>query len=228
MSKLRLFTAGTAAAVLLTGACGTPPPSVGTSPPIATRADTVLLPPPSNTPRYAITVEDADEIALLTQRLKLRQVIAARGTLYFAADDAQLRRLRELGYEVRRVDADAVDSRVLRVRRSGSEESLRESGIVVVSREPTYWIVSGTLAQLRRLVAAGYQLEALAPGEPRPRRIRLVVGSATDLQRVANFDVDIFSVADTAGRYTILGAALDMHIDRLRQAGFTVVLLPTP
>ena len=129
---------------------------------------------------------------------------------------------------VRRVDPEAVDSRVLRVRRTGSEDGLRESGVVVVTREPTYWIVSGTLAQLRRLVAAGYRLEALAPGEPRPRRIRVIAESATDVQRVANLDVDIFSVADTAGRYTILGAALDMHIDRLRQAGFTVVLLPIP
>ena len=234
MSKLRFFAAGTAAALLLTGACRTPPHSVGTSPPIATpppiatQADTIVLPAPSTTPRYAITIEDPDEIALLTQQLKLRQVMAARSTLYFGADEAQLRRLRELGYEVRRVDPEVVDSRVLRVRRAGSEESLRERGIVVVSREPTYWIVSGTLAELRRLVAAGSRLEPLAPGEPRPRRIRLVVGSTDDVQRVANLDVDIFSVADTAGRYTILGAALDMHIDRLRQAGFTVVLLPTP
>ena len=165
---------------------------------------------------------------MLSQQVKLRQVMAARGTLYFAADDGQLRRLRELGYQVMRVDPEAVDIRVLRVRRSGSEDNMRESGIVVVTREPTYWIVSGTLAQLRRLVAAGYRLEALAPGEPRPRWIRLVVGSQTDVQRVANLDIDIFSVADTAGRYTILGAALDMQIERLRQAGFTVVLLPRP
>jgi hypothetical protein len=96
-----------------------------------------------------------------------------------------------------------------------------------VAREQSYWIVSGTLAQLRRLVAAGYNLEPLRPDEPRPRLIRIVVPSSTDVQRVANLDVDIFSVADTAGRYTILGAALDMQIDRLQQAGFTVERLPS-
>jgi hypothetical protein len=227
MSKLRFFSATAVAATLLTGGCRTPQPSVET-PPKETQGQTVVLPPPSTAPRYAINIEDADEIALLTQQLKLRQVMAARGTLYFAADDGQLGRLRALGYQVGRVDPEAVDSRVLRVRRTGSEDGLRESGVVVVTREPTYWIVSGTLAQLRRLVAAGYRLEALAPGEPRPRRIRLVVASQTDVQRVANMDIDIFSVADTAGRYTILGAAQDMQIDRLRQAGFTVVLLPIP
>ena len=227
MFKLRFISAAAAAATFLTGGCRTPPPS-GETTPRETQGNAVTLPPPSSTPRYAINIEDPDEIALLTQRLKLQHVTAVRGMLYFAADDSQLGRLRELGYQVGRVDPETVDSRVLRVRRTASEDGLRESGVVVVTRESAYWIVSGTLAQLRRLVAAGYRLEALAPGEPRARRIRLVVGSQTDVQRVANLDVDIFSVADTAGRYTILGAALDMHIDRLRQAGFTVTLLPTP
>jgi hypothetical protein len=225
MSRLRLLSAAAAGAVLLTGSCRTPAPSAETPP---RQTEAVTLPQPTTTPRYAINIADPDEIALLTQRLKLQNARAVRGTLYFTADEGQLARLRELGYQVGRVDPEAVDSRVLRVRRTGSEDGLRESGVVIVTREPSYWIVSGTMAQLRRLVAAGYRLEALAPGEPRPRRIRVVVGSATDVQRVANLDVDIFSVADTTGRYTILGAALDMHIERLRQAGFTVVVLPTP
>jgi hypothetical protein len=148
--------------------------------------------------------------------------------MYFAADEGQLRQLRALGYQVTQADPEAVDIRVLRVERRGSEENLRENGVIVVTREPTYWIVSGTLAQLRRLVAAGYRLENLAPGEPRPRRIQIVVTSRDDVQRVANMEVDIFSVADTSGRYTILGAALDMQLDRLRAAGFTPVILPTP
>jgi hypothetical protein len=228
MSKLRFAAAAAAAAVLLTGACRRSRPSVETPPPVETQGRAVVLPPRSTAPRYAITTNDPDEIALLAQQLKLRQAMVAQGRLYFVADDAQLRRLRELGYQVERVDPETVDSRVLRVRRGGSEESLRESGVVVVQREPTYWIVAGTLAQLRRLVAAGYRLEALGPGEPRPRRIRVVVGSQADVQRIANYEVDIFSVADTAGRYTVLGAAQDMQIDRLRQAGFTVVLLPRP
>ncbi len=219
-----------AVAVVLTGACSRRPPSVETPPlpPVETQGQAVVLPPRSTAPRYAITTNDPDEIALLAQQLKLRQVMVTQGRLYFVADDSQLRRLRELGYQVERVDPETVDSRVLRVRRTGSEESLRESGVIVVQREPTYWIVSGTLAQLRRLVAAGHRLEALGPSEPRPRRIRVVVLSQADVQRIANYEVDIFSVADTAGRYTVLGAALDMQIDRLRQAGFTVVVLPRP
>jgi hypothetical protein len=239
MSMLRFSFAVTAVALVLTGACHKPsrpaetspaqrPPPVETPPPTETPAPTVVLPAPSTEPRYAVAIDDADEIAILTQRLKLRQVIATHGTLYFAADDGQLRQLRELGLQVTRVDPDMVDSRVLRVARRGSDEGLREAGVIIVTREPSYWIVSGTLAQLRRIVTAGYKLEPLAPGEPRPRWIRVVVTNADDLQRVSNLDVDIFSVADTAGRYTILGAALDMHIDRLREAGFTVVLLPTP
>lgn len=226
MSKLYFFFAP--ALLLLAAACSVPPRSVDTPPPTDNPQGIVVLPEPSTVPRYAVITGDPDEIALLTERLKLRQVSVARGSMYFAADDGQLRQLRELGYQVTRADPEMVDSRVLRVQRRGSEESLRESGVIVVTREPRYWIVSGTLAQLRRLVANGYRLEALAPGEPRPRWIRIVVPSAADLQRVANLDVDIFSVADTAGRYTILGAAQDMHVDRLREAGFTVTLLPRP
>ena len=75
-------------------------------------------------------------------------------------------------------------------------------------------------------MAAGYVLQPIAPDEPRPRLIRIVVTSQDDVQRVANYQVDIFTVADSAGRFTINGAALDMQIDRLRAAGFTVVQLP--
>lgn len=199
-----------------------------TRPPTEPTRPAVVLPPRSDTPRYAIATADPDEIALLTQQLKLRRVVAGPGIVTFEADQAQLGRLRELGYEVTQADPEAVDYRILRVRRRGTEESLRAEGITVISREPAYWIVSGSLGQLRRLVAAGYQLEAIAPDEPRPRLIRVDVSSALDVQRVANFQVDIFSVADSAGRgrFTIHGAALDMQIDRLRAAGFTVILLP--
>jgi hypothetical protein len=187
---------------------------------------TVTLPPPSTAPRYSITTDDPDEIALLTERLKLTHARASRGALYFDANAAQLARLRELGYQVAQADPEAVDYRVLRVRRRGTEEDLRAQGITVIAREQTYWVVSGSLGQLRRLVAQGYRLEPIAPDEPRPRLIRVVVTSQDDVQRVANYQVDIFTVADSSGRFTINGAALDMQIDRLRAAGFTVVVLP--
>ena len=197
-------------------------------PPTTSGPGTFRLPPPSSSARYIVSVSDPDEIALLIQQLKLRQAIAARGLLYFEADNSQLGRLRELGYELKQVDPETVDSRVVRVRRTAPEENLRESGVIVVTREGTHWIVSGTIAQLRRLAGAGFRLDSLGPGEPRPRWIRVVVKTEDDVQRVANMEVDIFGVADSAGVYRILGAALDMQIDRLRQAGFTVTLLPTP
>lgn len=226
MPTPRVALAPIVVALMLASACRRPQRPVQ-APPIS-EPSAVVLPPPSTEPRYAITTDDPDEIALLVQRLKLRQVLVSHGTLYFAADAEQLGKLRELGFQVHRADAEAIDSRVLRVLRRGDEATLREAGVIVVTREPAYWIVSGTLAQLRKLVAAGYTLAPLAAGEPRPRWIRIVVTSADDVQRVANFDVDIFSVADTSGRYTVLGAAMDVHIDRLREAGFIVVLLPTP
>ena len=221
MSKLRFSVAGAAIAFLLTGACRVPRQPAETTPPREPQPQGVVLPAPSTVPRYAIRTDDPDEIALLTQRLKLSEVRAARGVVYFVADDGQLRQLRELGYQVTQLDPETVDYRILRVQRRGSEESLREAGVSVITREPGYWIVSGTLAQLRGL-------DALGRDEPRPRLIRIVVLSALDVQRIANLQVDIFTVADTTGRYTVLGAALDMQIDRLREAGFTVVLLPKP
>ena len=186
----------------------------------------VVLPEPSKTPRYSIAIADPDEIALLTQQLKLARVTATPGALYFEADAGQLGRLRELGYQVTQKDPETVDYRIVRVRRRGSEEELRAQGIIIIAREKTYWIVSGQLGQLRRLVADGYLLQPIAPDEPRPRLIRIVVTSQDDVQRVANYQVDIFTVADSAGRFTIDGAALDIQIDRLRAAGFTVVQLP--
>jgi hypothetical protein len=187
----------------------------------------VVLPPPSTAPRYTIVVDDPDEIALLTQQLKLTAVTATRGAIYFDADAGQLGRLRELGYVVTQADPEAIGYRIVRIRRRGSEEELRSQGITVISREKTYWVVSGSLATLRRLVAQGYRLEAIAPDEPRPRVIRIVVSSADDVQRVANYQVDIFAVSDTTGRrFIINGAALDMQIDRLRAAGFIVTVLP--
>jgi hypothetical protein len=228
MSKHRFAVAASVAALLVASACRRPAPPVETPPPTVPPTQGVVLPAPSTEPRYAITTTDPDEIALLAERLRLRQVLVAGSTLYFAADEPQLQQLRELGYEVGRVDADQVDGRVLRVQRRGTEEALREFGVTVINREPAYWIISGKLAQLRRLVAAGYRLEALAPDEPRERWIRIEVPTRDDVQRVANFQVDIFGVADSAGRFIIRGAAMDMQIDRLRQAGFTVVLLPRP
>lgn len=195
-------------------------------PPTPETLPAVVLPAPSATPRYAIAIDDPDEIALLTQQLKLTHVRATRGAVYFEADPGQLSRLKELGYQITQADPEALDYRVLRVRRRGTEEELRAQGITIIAREKTYWVVSGKLGQLRRLAAAGYLLQPIAPDEPRPRLIRIVVTSRDDVQRVANYQVDIFTVADSAGRFTINGAALDMQIDRLRAAGFTVVQLP--
>lgn len=196
------------------------PPSPDTGPP-------VVLPAPSKEPRYSIAVDDPDEIALLTQQLKLNQVLATRGRVYFSADESQLGRLRELGYEVTQADPEAVDYRVLRVHRRGSEEDLRSQGVTIIAREKAYWVVSGTLGQLRRLAAAGYRLDAIAPDEPHHKLILIIVGSRDDVQRVANYQVDIFTVSDTTGRrFAIHGAALDMQIDQLRAAGFTVTVLP--
>jgi hypothetical protein len=221
MSKLAVVLIAGVAVLACRGPQIPPPPS--TTP---ETLPAIVLPEPSKTPRYSITTNDPDEIALLTQQLKLTGVTATPGAVYFEADAGQLGRLRELGYQVTQADAEAVDYRIVRVRRRGTEEELRAQGITIISREKTYWIISAKLGQLRRLVADGYLLQPIAPDEPRPRLVRIVVTSQDDVQRVANYQIDIFTVADSAGRFTIDGAALDMQIDRLRAAGFTVVQLP--
>ena len=232
MSKCRLAVAASLAVVLVAAnACRSRPvPPVETPPPpvVVPPTEQVVLPAPTGEPRYAITTDDPDEIALLVERLKLRRPIVSGKTLYFDADDRQLGQVRELGLTPVRVDADQVDSRVVRVLRRGSEDQLREYGVTVVNREQGYWVASGTLSQLRRLVADGYRLFAIASDEPRQRWVRISVASQDDVQRVANYQVDIFGVADSAGRFIIRGGALDMQIDRLRQAGFNVVVVPTP
>ena len=232
MSKSRLAAVASLAVVLVTAdACRRRPvPPVETPPPpvVVSPTEQVVLPAPTGEPRYGITTDDPDEIALLVQRLKLGRPLVLGTALYFEADERQLAQLRELGYQPIRVDPEQVDSRAVRVMRRGSEEELRQQGVTIVNREPAYWIVSGTLAQVRRLVAAGYRLETVASDEPRQRWVRISVASQDDVQRVANYQVDIFGVADSAGRFVIRGGALDMQIDRLRQAGFNVVVVPTP
>lgn len=229
MSKHRFLVVAGCVPLLAAAACRQrPAPPIATPPPAEPPAQSVTLPAPGTEPRYAVTVDDPDEIALLTDRLKLRGARVSGQRLHFAADERQLQQLRELGYEVGRVDPEQLDSRVLRVMRRETEEELRGFGVTVVNREDSYWIISGTLAQLRQLAANGYRLASITPDEPRPRWVRVEVGTQDDVQRVANYQVDIFSVADSAGRFVIRGAALDMQIDRLRQAGFAVVLLPRP
>ena len=213
-------------AVILLG-CRTSTPEREPAPPSPEGQPPVVLPAPSKEPRYSIAVDDPDEIALLAQQVKLGRVVASRGRMYFSADESQLGRLRELGYEVTQADPEAVDYRVLRARRRASEEDLRSQGITIIAREKAYWVISGTLGQLRRLAAAGYRLDPIAPDEPHHKLIVIVVASRDDVQRVANYQVDIFTVSDTTGRrFAIHGAALDMQIDQLRAAGFTVTVLP--
>jgi hypothetical protein len=207
--------------LLLASSCRTPAPGGTTTP-------AEVLPAPSTTPRYAVAVADPDEIALLQQQFQLRRPVADRGTLYFEADSTTLGRLRELGYQVTQVDPEVVDSRVVRVIRRGGEEQLRQYGAILISREERYWIVSARLGQLRRMAREGYRLEPIGPAEPRPRVIVVDVATRDDVQRVANLQVDIFGVADSAGRFIIRGGALDMQIDRLREAGFAVTVLPSP
>ena len=121
-----------------------------------------------------------------------------------------------------------MDSRVVRVIRRGGEEQLRQYGAILISREERYWIVSARLGQLRRMAREGYGLEAIGPAEPRPPSSSWRSPARDDVQRVANLQVDIFGVADSAGRFIIRGGALDMQIDRLREAGFVVTVLPSP
>lgn len=178
---------------------------------------------------YRIDVEDPIEAGLIQQQLKIKPEMVRTGSFYFYGSEDTIELLRRYAYQPVRMNREDVLSRVVVVRKKNSEEEdLLKTGVTIVLREREYWVVRGTLAQLRLLERLGYPVEELGRREPRPRQIRVVVSKREQVAEVGGLRVDIYSATKSEKGYVVLGGAFDDSIDELRAAGFKVEILADP
>ena len=144
-------------------------------------------------PVASIEVADSDEIDVLAQQLGLKPIRAEGSRVFFVAEPAMLNRLRKTGYTITSEDPLTVYRRVVRVAGNPSAALLKELNIQFINRPPPTLIVSGSLAALKKLADAHYEISSIASDEPRPRQIRITVPSKADGQIVAQLQVDIYS-----------------------------------
>ncbi len=186
----------------------------------------VNLDPNDPRPVLRISIDDGDEIDLLRQQLKVEPIYVKDGQLYLSETKGIREKLDELGYRPIQMTPLDVYERVVRIERRGAESEMIQVGVELINREPHYWIVRGTLAQLRALKRLGYQLGTLGPNEPAPREVRIVVPTTKDVQQVNQLHVDIYSVEETKLGIIIYGGAFDAQIDELKAHQYVVERMP--
>ena len=187
----------------------------------------LALTPASEQQVYALRIEDATEVDLLRQQIKLDIIRAQRDTVFFHAGDEQLKRLEGMGYgRAEPRNAEDVYELFGKIQGKYNEQEIIRNGVSVVNREKDHVIVYGPISRLKALKARGYKL--LVPGDFRPREIRTTVNTQPDVQRVYNLGVDIFTVEkDSSGKggYIIRGSAYDRQIDSIRKMNFPITIV---
>lgn len=186
------------------------------------------LRPASDQKVYALRVEDATEVDLLKQQVKLDVIRTQNDTVFFhVTGEDQLRRLEGMGYgKVEPRNPEDVYELFGKISGKYNEQEIIRNGVVVVNREKDHVIVYGPISRLKALNAQGYKL--LVPGDFRPREIRTTVNTQPDVQRIYNLGVDIFTVEkDSSGKggYIIRGSAYDRQIDSIRKMNFPVTVI---
>lgn len=186
----------------------------------------------------SVDVTETNEATLLIQQLELDVVRIEGSTIYFFEPLNQLGRLAELGYELERQNSYDVFRRVVRIDNALPESELIANGVRVINREEKYLVVDATIGQLRALVRAGSQIVTVTGDEPRPRQVRIIVESMTDVAAIGAMAVDIYSTDQSRRKPTdsqednrkaeiaIYAAAFDYQIDQLEDSGYSVELLP--
>jgi len=201
-------------------------------------------------PILSVQVADADEARLLAQKLRFDIVRIEGHTVFFYEDAKLLPDFVALGYELEKKNAYDVFRRVVRINRTVPETELLTNGVRVINREKDYLIVEASIGVLRALKRNGAQMVTIQGNEPKPRPIRIVVKSTKDVARIGAMAIDIYSakpeakkpedkksvdsdkvstLSDYAKRKIVVnGGAFDFQIDQLKQAGYSVEILPVP
>src|SRR5712692_65629 len=126
---------------------------------------------------YSIEVEDAIEAGLIEQQLKIKPEFLRGHTFLCYGDEAANASLRQFGYFPAPVEEDSVFTQIVRVALKGNAQAIRELGVTMVLAERTTWVVRASPRQVLLLRRLGYQVIPLGPNEPRPRQVRLIVGT---------------------------------------------------
>ena len=182
---------------------------------------------------FRIEVEDAMEAELIGQQLKIQPELLSGHFFYYCGNEQSSRLLAKYGYAPVEAEAAEVFSRVVRVARKGKEkeEDLLDLGVTLVLREREYWVVQGTLRQLRTLEKCGYVIKPIGEDEPHPRQVKITAHGRSQVEEVGRVGVDIYGVAQAKKEkdvFVIHGGAFDYAIDVLKKKGFNVEILPDP
>lgn len=182
---------------------------------------------------FSIQVEDAMEAELIAQQLKIKPELMRGHSFYYCGNEQTSRLLAKYGFEPSEADGDEVFSRVVRVAREGKEKEgdLLDLGVTLVLREREYWVVQGTLRQLRVLEKCGYVIKPVGPDEPHPRQVKITVFGKSQVEEAGKIGVDIYGAAPADKEkdvFVIHGGAFDYAIDALKKKGFNVEILPDP
>ncbi|HEX7902574.1 MAG TPA: hypothetical protein VF487_01755 [Chitinophagaceae bacterium] len=186
------------------------------------------LDPPDKRPVQSIQIGDADEAALLQQELKIEiQQVKDNRLFYFAGSKDLDAQLTGLGYTIKKEDLMQLYYKYAeitinkKVPEESRAEELQKTGVIILNKEENYWVIRGTLEQLKQVEKMGYKLKKLEK-EPRPRKVEIVVNTQADIQKVNETGVDIYHVETKDNSYIIHAGAFDNQIELIRKMGFTV------
>lgn len=191
----------------------------------APRDEVPQLEPQDKRPVYRTQVSDATEAELLHQQVGIEvKSLVMNDLLFYSRHDSIMQKLTALGYKVDTPDLRQVYFQVVRVE-GGNEKDLSQYGVHLINREKGYGIVRGSLDALTKLRGAGFKLVTL-PEEVRPREVTITGGDQSDIQRMYELGVDIFTAAqDSSGIITVRGSAFDFQIDSLRNMKLEVKVI---
>lgn len=199
--------------------------------------EALSLDPPDARPVFAIDISDADEAALLAQRLDIQILRLEGARLYFTAEHETLEALASLGYHPEEQNPLAVYRRVVRLFPREGESAIDDEltgalRLDLINREAEYWIVVGSLQQLRATRELGFGLAQVSANEPRPRAVRIVAPNEAAIREIVDPDLDVHGVAPRGASpddgFLIDASAFDYQIDSLRRRGFEVQILEEP
>ena len=184
-------------------------------------------------PVKSIKIDDATEAALIEQELDIEIKHVANNTLYFYSDNEDvLSTLKEIGYQVtdenptqisyKMVKLVSKDKTALSTEKNDSIlKELQEYRIKLFNREDGYWVIYGSLSDLSRIRDLGFVLEDLDT-EIHPRSVKITVRSESDIQRVNEMGVDIYTTRLEGNYYVVYGGAYDSQIDLMEASGYQV------
>jgi hypothetical protein len=199
---------------------------------IACNTDGVKFEPGDKRPIQSIQVADSDEAALLQQELALEVKMVEGNTLfYFVNGKEQEQKLLAIGYSIKKENPMQVNYRVVQLSLKGmapdasKAEEILKHGIKIINKEKDYWVVRGSLEALTKIQELNYKVK-IETKEPRPRQVEITVPLTTDIQKVNELGVDIYSTikSDKERFIIITGGAFDYQIEQMQAIGYKVIL----